>query len=384
MSLPACRRLLTGQSFKRHCRITSSRAQSRCTRSSSTSAHATTGSADHDPDTLLTQDPSLNPSPESLAASVLNKATPRPRYTPPPLGTNAAYDLALKYLQEERQESQRRLRNATSQLKRLEGKRDEKSAEKRKELEAKVEQWSVLSEINDPEVQWKAAHGEFDYELAVYRHLAKKRWLGRPMLLTQQRIEQMHVIPDLLPKLTQEVDVRLGFPAPLSVDFETGGFLHSKQTEQEPSIRIQSFGKLEQTNYTIAIINLDVPDEAANSYSTYLHYLRTGVTLSPTQSLVEQDNGTVAVSWLPPHPYKGLPYQRYVTVVWREGPTTLTSGSSVPKREGFDARQYQASRELHPVGISFWRQIYDDNVPLLMRRFPEIAYQSKNYQRVQA
>ena len=46
-------------------------------------------------------------------------------------------------------------------------------------------------------------------KLPVYRHLAKQKWLKRPIAILNQRLTTLKVIPDAIPKLAPTVQVEL-------------------------------------------------------------------------------------------------------------------------------------------------------------------------------
>jgi large subunit ribosomal protein L35 len=72
----------------------------------------------------------------------------------------------------------------------------------------------------------------------VYRYLANRKWreYRRPVLM--QRLEQMNVIPDVLPKLDPVVDVQLRFRGR---DVQPGAFVDSLQSEHAPTFKVIKF-----------------------------------------------------------------------------------------------------------------------------------------------
>ena len=138
-------------------------------------------------------------------------------YQPPvKAGSLPAYDAALEYIQQDRE-------NKLKQLEQL--KQSGAAQDKLDKLE--VEAWS-----NDPETRWRAKTGAGDMSKPVYRQLAERKWrkegdlaiLVRPFsprsmptraaadcffYAQMQRVTQMHVTPDLLAEINPQADVRI-------------------------------------------------------------------------------------------------------------------------------------------------------------------------------
>lgn len=85
----------------------------------------------------------------------------------------------------------------------------------------------------------------------VYRYLADKKWrkMRRPVLM--QRITQMNVMPDIIPKIEPVVDVQMRFQG---VDIKPGRILNSEQTEWNPTLKIIPFTPGEKL-VTVIVVN---------------------------------------------------------------------------------------------------------------------------------
>lgn len=119
----------------------------------------------------------------------------------------------------------------------------------------------------------------------VFRYLKSKQFERELLPVIQQRVTQMFVTPDLLPPFTPSLNVQLDFgPGPLAKEeggsdssntdnyFETGSFLLPGKTIKEPRINATSFHS-EQRYYTIALIDVDVPDTEKQTFKQHLHWL---------------------------------------------------------------------------------------------------------------
>jgi large subunit ribosomal protein L35 len=72
----------------------------------------------------------------------------------------------------------------------------------------------------------------------IYRFLMNRKWreYRRPVLM--QRLKQMHLTPDLLPKIDPVVDVQVRFAGR---DVAPGKIVDSLQSERAPTIKIIPF-----------------------------------------------------------------------------------------------------------------------------------------------
>jgi large subunit ribosomal protein L35 len=350
-----------------------------------------------DPDILTTQPPSLNPLPEetetSLKQSEGQKAFPRLQYRPPPLGVNAAYDAALQLIAEERNVTQKKLYQATAKLKRLADGDDAHVKARRGAIQQQIKELKIQLDLDDPEVRWRVRHGDYDLTRPVYRFLAEEAWRGKPLALLKQRVEQMHVTPDLIPLISPEVDVSLAMQDRTSdkiIRPEPGAFVKSRHASTLPQVSIQSF-KEEPRRLVMAIVDADVPDVATDSFTTRLHYLRTDITVDPSSPAISKDNGTVLQEWIPPHPEKGTPYHRLCVLVWelpeRPPQPTAPLASKVPgaiPRLGFKPQHYAQQNGLHAAGVTFWRQLWDVELAEVMAEYPQAKYKDIAYRPIKA
>ncbi|ORY80987.1 phosphatidylethanolamine-binding protein [Protomyces lactucae-debilis] len=353
-----------------------------------------------DPDILTTQAPGLNPSTHSKksasnqdADALQNKSFPRLQYRPPPLGVVPAYDAALELIAEERAQTQRKLAATKSKLKRLAASEATGQGARQLALQQQVDTLTVQLDLDDPEVRWRARHGDYDLSRPVYRFLAEEAWRGKPLAMLMQRVEQMHVTPDLIPLISPGVQVDILMTDRVTgreIRPEPGAFVGSRQASGRPSILIQSF-KAHERKLAMAIVDADVPDVANDSFTTRLHYLQTGITVGPTKQTVGPEDGVVLQDWVPPHPEKGTPYHRLCVLVW-ELPDTPPQpnaplASQVPgaiSRVGFHPQHYAQQNGLHAVGVHFWRQEWDAELAEVMAGYPEAGFTDRKYRRIKA
>ncbi|GAA5991045.1 hypothetical protein JCM10908_006515 [Rhodotorula pacifica] len=291
---------------------------------------------------LRTCQRALSTSAPARAAATTPAASTTPSYQPPvKAGSLPAYDAALEYIQQDRE-------NKLKQLEQLKQSGAEQEAIDKLEVEA----WS-----NDPETRWRAKNGAGDMSKPVYRHLAERKWRKEgDLAILMQRVTQMHVTPDLLAEIQPQADVRI------QVDGETiepGVFTAPARTRDGFQVTAQVFHP-EERLYTLLVVDPDVPDELNQTFTTFAHWLVPNVPLSAISSALSLDTLPATLSYVPPHPQNGTPYHRYTTLLL-EQPSKLELAQE-PERLGFSVREFVKEHGLKPAGVSFFRQKWDEDV----------------------
>ncbi|KAF9950163.1 hypothetical protein BGZ65_006819 [Modicella reniformis] len=245
----------------------------------------------------------------------------------------------------------------------------------------------AYAQINDPEIQWRFKKGQIDMSQSVFRLMKSKQFQRDLLPVIQQRITQMFVIPDLLPPFTPSLNVQLDF-GPDSFEkwdssntdnyFEVGSYLLPGKTIKEPRINATAF-HAEQKYYTIALIDIDMPDVENESFQQQLHWLMTNVQLSATQTSVNKESTDVILPYLPPHPPKGMNYHRYTLLVAEqpnEGQEKIQVDQSQISR-GTTLRELCSQYNLDVKGLTFFRQVWDKDVSRIYKDIlqqPEPVY----------
>jgi large subunit ribosomal protein L35 len=67
------------------------------------------------------------------------------------------------------------------------------------------------------------------------------------------------------------------------------------------------------------------------------------------------------VQYTPPHPQKGTKYHRYTTVILEQPNGKIELSPSIESKR-FDTRQLIQQHQLVPRGISFFREVWDEDV----------------------
>ncbi|EMD41367.1 hypothetical protein CERSUDRAFT_128093 [Gelatoporia subvermispora B] len=312
----------------------------------------------------------------------------RPREWNRPIasGVLPAYDLAFKYIREDSENLKKELEEVRGKIRAAESlPESEQDAQALRKMRAKADILEIQSEVNLPDVRWKARNGLVDMNKSVYRHLVEQRWRKDGALdLLMERIHQMKVVPDLLPELHPSLDLRINFPEPPPEDVykrsrvkrkyekvEPGVFLRPEQTWRQPLLYTTVF-HLDTRLYTLLMVDLDVPDPARQTFQTYLHWMQPNIALhafSPSPIPIT----TTHTMWVPPHPQRGTPYHRYVVLLLPQAhPTERISVPQLTDAErlGFDVRAFCARHGLNGSkggGAHMWREVWDETVSKIYR-----------------
>ena len=206
----------------------------------------------------------------------------------------------------------------------------------------------------------------------VYRHLADRKWRSYQRLIIMQRINQMHVIPDVLPYIDPIVDVSVSFRRKT---VRPGDFVHSTLSEVVPRLHVQYFEKGEKL-LTVAVVDPDVPVVEKDSFMQRCHFLATNIRVSPTSPVVklgELDKDTqILQPWLPPFAQKGSPYHRLCIFIFQQpdlNPVDMTvAKSKSAERDEFYLRGFATRLQLTPVGAGMFRSQWDDGTASVMQR----------------
>ena len=158
-----------------------------------------------------------------------------------------------------------------------------------------------------------------DMEKPIYRHLADKKWRSYKRMVLMQRIEQMNIVPDIIPHIDPVVSTSLSFGRKR---VQHGDFVLSNISERAPTLEIQPFDKGERL-VTIAVVNPDIPDVGKDGFGYRCHFLACNIPISPTRTKVEfaklDADRQVVMDWFPAFAQKGLPYQRMGIFVFEQG-----------------------------------------------------------------
>ncbi|KAK1760704.1 phosphatidylethanolamine-binding protein [Echria macrotheca] len=295
---------------------------------------------------------------------------------------------ARKILNEDRQEKIAKIVAETEKIKRLEaadpstyGWTEAYKNTRLASMRKYVEELKILADINDPLVKRRFEDGMGDMNKPIYRYLANRKWHAMDYKIIVQRINQFHIVPDILPKFDPTMDVRMSFRGqPIS----PGTTLNSRVTEVAPTLKMQVFDKGERL-LSVIVLDADVPSVETDTFTRRCHFLAANIPWDQTKnqlalrkigssssspSASSEAGGTLAVPWLPPFAQKGTPYHRLaIFVLEQESPLDpATLKQTYQDRENFSLKSFRDKFAAAPVGFTMFRAEWDDNTADVMGR----------------
>ncbi|KAI9678629.1 MAG: hypothetical protein M1817_005686 [Caeruleum heppii] len=238
-------------------------------------------------------------------------------------------------------------------------------------METYLEELKILADINDPMIKKRFEDGDGDMSKPIYRYLANKQWRSYRRPLLMQRITQMNVTPDIIPRMNPTADVRLAFGRR---NVQPGDFVDSRVSEQPGKLRVQVFDKGER-RISVAVIDPDVPDLATDRFGYRCHYLAVNIPVSPTSPAVPlsrpSETSQMVMPWLPPYVQKGMPYHRLAVFVLEHPSHHELDASSLKetsRRDGFNLRSFVDKHHLRPIGVGLFRSQWDEGTASIMSR----------------
>lgn len=228
----------------------------------------------------------------------------------------------------------------------------------------------VKAELKNPEVLHNFNTGKADLSLPVYRHLAEEKWKSHDLMVTMQRLESLHVIPDTLPTLDPKVDVKVRFGhntrSEFIGDIEPGTILPAFAVSIPPTIEVQEFNSSDYDLglYTAVLVNPDTPDLEKNSFKTTLNYGLHNVPLTYTDNKIlpaklMSNPEFIFQQYTPLLPEKNAQTQRACLWVFRQSKELKDLSFDA---ENFNIREFAESNGLTAVGAHVWRQAFDRSV----------------------
>jgi large subunit ribosomal protein L35 len=213
----------------------------------------------------------------------------------------------------------------------------------------------------------------------IYRYLADQKWRKYKRLILEQRVQQLNLVPDLLPALDPTADVDLGFGRK---NFAPGEFVDSAVSEKMPRLTVQTFEPGEKL-VTVVVVDADVPVPETDSFTYRCHLIASNIPLSPTntsiplQRIEQEDAKTkepaskkIALPWIAPWAQKGAPYHRLAILVLEQNKAKALNVVNISKteRDGFKLRSFVDKYHLKPIGVSLFRTKWDDSMAEVMER----------------
>ena len=204
----------------------------------------------------------------------------------------------------------------------------------------------------------------------IYRFLADRKWRKYQRLIIEQRINQLSIVPDVLPHFDPTADVRLAFR---KHNIQPGEFVDSRMSEIPARLKVQVFDKGERL-VSVVVIDSDVPVAEKDRFTSRCHFLATNIPLSPTTTslpLSTIPDEKLVHPWLPPFAQKGSPYHRYSIFILQQQPGESLHPAELKekvKRDGFSLRSFVDKYHVQPIGVNIFRSLWDEGTAGVMHR----------------
>lgn len=191
-----------------------------------------------------------------------------------------------------------------------------------------------------------------------------------------QRVEQFHIVPDVLPAFKPKMDVQLAWHGR---QIEPGEKVHSLVSETPPNVRMQVFDNKKRL-VTIVVMDSDVPEPETDSFGRRLHFMAGNIpidclTKNVSLNLLTEKHAAqqLVVPWLPPTSQEGAPYHRLSVWVLEQKdnqPLDLQKlrEQYIDSRDGFDLRAFHKDLSLWPYGFNMFRTEWDNAMAGVMER----------------
>lgn len=214
-----------------------------------------------------------------------------------------------------------------------------------------------------------------DMTKPIYRYFAEQRWRTMAYKILAQRVEQFHVVPDILPRFDPKMDVQLTFR---NFRVQPGEIVDSLISETPPNLRVQVFDNKERL-VSIVVMDSDVPDPNNDSFGRRLHFMAANIPIScltkniSLNTISKNKENQLAVPWLPPFSQEGAPYHRLtVWILEQEGGEKLDIEKLrehyVKHRDGFRLHDFRAKYPTQPFGFNIFRTVWDEHTAKVMEK----------------
>lgn len=259
----------------------------------------------------------------------------------------------------------------------------------RKLSKTRSEDFQAQAEKYNPEVHYNCRfdRSKIDMTQPVYRYLMQKEWEQHDLMVTMQRLEQLHVIPDTLPTVEPRADVKVQFCHNTAAEFSgyvvPGLRMPTFAVARPPTVKVQEFRSSQSSGlYSLVIVNPDVPYLAGNTFRTLLNYGVYNVPLNFVENVIspaqlQHTPERVFFQYRPLVPEKNAPTQRACVWVFRQE-------RQLPKvsfdADNFDVRGFANEYGLDAIGAHVWRQDFDRSTNAVREQYGMargVVYDSK-------
>lgn len=187
-----------------------------------------------------------------------------------------------------------------------------------------------------------------------------------------QRLTQMNVMPDVLPKIEPVVDAKLYFGRRT---VQPGEFVEAAVSAKPGRLSIQPFTKGEKL-VTIAIVDSDVPNVEKDGFDYRCHFLASNIPISPVSTDVALEKlsteSQVILPWFPAYAQKGAPYHRLSILIMEQkdgAKLDINAAKAKVQKDGFILRSFADRHSLTAIGAHLYRNKWDETTAAVMAEY---------------
>ncbi|RVD80698.1 uncharacterized protein DFL_008592 [Arthrobotrys flagrans] len=326
------------------------------------------------------------------------------------------YQEALKVLREDREEKLVKIaeqQKAIAGLKKLYGLTD--SSPRIVRMQGYIDELKLNMDKNNPRIKYSYDNKlKIDPYRKIYQHWDEQKWRELKRMILMQRIEQMNVVPDIIPSIDPIIDVSLRFRRK---NVPHGAKVLAKNATRYPSVQVKQFDSKKRL-VTVLVVDPDKPNLEKNGFDYYLQWMVTNCEISIENPMVigvsTTHNGRDEVApYEVPYVHKGEDYHRYCLFILeqngrmeiggkpdkpikskseakggetpapaeaKEGEAAVPAGKSKEsriQRLGFNLRSFIAKNDLKVIGADLWRVEFDNTMIDVMKQLGRTDWDMK-------
>ncbi|KAK6516770.1 hypothetical protein TWF506_006659 [Arthrobotrys conoides] len=406
------------------------------------------------------ESPSSPPPPVDTVSSA-SSTTSTPQDAPPPIPSSSAssavkksktkhedgllhtletmpfkcYQEALKILRQDRDESLVKIKEqekSIAGLKKLHNLTDD--SPRIVKMQRYIDELKLNIDKNNPRIKYTYDNKlKVDPYRKIYQYWDDQKWRALKRKILMQRIEQMNIVPDILPAIDPIVDVSLRFRRR---NILHGAKVLAKNATRYPSVQVKQFDSKKRL-VTVLVVDPDKPNLEKNGFDYYLQWMVTNCDISIENPMVIGVSTThnardEVAPYEVPYVHKGEGYHRYCLFILeqngkieiegkperpvklkkaeaKEGetaaaaaePTEAKEGEAAPvetpkteetvlttspvvkskdsriKRLNFNLRSFIAKHNLKVIGADIWRVEFDNTMIDVMKQLGRTDWDMK-------
>ena len=186
-----------------------------------------------------------------------------------------------------------------------------------------------------------------------------------------QRLDQMNVVPDLVPFLDPQADISISFGRR---NIAPGALVPSMVSTMPPKLNIQLFNRGSKT-VCIAIVDPDIPNPEKDGFDFRCHFLAANIPISPVNGRIVlgtlDKESQIILPWLPPHAQKGTPWHRLAIFVLEQPEGHIIDANAAREKEvrmGFNTRSWISKSKTTILTATLFRNEWDAGTRDVMKR----------------